>query len=194
MLKLVEFLTIQERRQFESITTSWANSITHTRTNPTKGSRWVTFKSYSGSRGIELAASPRGPCLPMDHPYPTAHPYSPPMMPISVQNPARIWGTWLHSRNELSSHYAKGTFNLDGRSNNDTVLNRHRRDQHNQTYHCLHIRSLPVSIYIIITWLFSTIANIANRDRVSTYISQVTGNHPTSTGLSMAKHVFRFLT
>ena len=45
------------------------------------------------------------------------------------------------------------------------------------------------SIYII-TWFFSTIANIANRDPVSTYISQVTGNHPTSTSLSIAKHMF----
>ena len=39
-------------------------------------------------------------------------------------------------------------------------------------------------------WFFSTIANIANRASVSTYISQVTGNHPTSTGLSRAKHIF----
>ena len=36
----------------------------------------------------------------------------------------------------------------------------------------------------------STIANIANRAPVSTYISQVIGHHPTSTGLSMAKHIF----
>ena len=33
-------------------------------------------------------------------------------------------------------------------------------------------------------------ADIANRAPVSTYISQVTGYHPTSTGLSMAKHLF----
>ena len=38
--------------------------------------------------------------------------------------------------------------------------------------------------------VISTIANIANRALVSTYISQVTGNHPTSTGLSIAKHTF----
>ena len=42
-----------------------------------------------------------------------------------------------------------------------------------------------------ITPLFcSMIANVANRAPVSTYISQVTGNHPTSTGLSMARHIF----
>ena len=37
---------------------------------------------------------------------------------------------------------------------------------------------------------FFMIANIANRALVSTYISQVTGNHPTSTDLRMAKHIF----
>jgi len=35
-----------------------------------------------------------------------------------------------------------------------------------------------------------TIANIDNRALVSTYISQVKENHPTSTGLSIAKHTF----
>ena len=38
--------------------------------------------------------------------------------------------------------------------------------------------------------VISTIANIANRGLISTYISQVTGNHPTSTDLSIAKHIF----
>ena len=38
--------------------------------------------------------------------------------------------------------------------------------------------------------VISTIANIANRVQVSTYISQVTGNHPASTELSMAQHHF----
>jgi hypothetical protein len=45
------------------------------------------------------------------------------------------------------------------------------------------------SIYII-TWFFSMIANIANRDQVSIYSSQEIGNHLTSTELSMAKHIF----
>jgi hypothetical protein len=31
---------------------------------------------------------------------------------------------------------------------------------------------------------------IANHNQVFTYISQVTGNHPTSTGLSKAKQLF----
>jgi hypothetical protein len=33
------------------------------------------------------------------------------------------------------------------------------------------------------------IANIANRDQIDPYISQVIGDHPTSTGLSRAKHL-----
>ena len=50
-------------------------------------------------------------------------------------------------------------------------------------------RLRPASIYIV-TLFFSMIVNIANRDQVSTYILQVIGNHPTSTELSMAKHIF----
>jgi len=46
------------------------------------------------------------------------------------------------------------------------------------------------SPFIINTWLFSTIANIANRDQISTYLSQVTGNHMASTELSMAKQYY----
>ena len=50
---------------------------------------------------------------------------------------------------------------------------------------------IPSGLHLfIITWLFSTIANISNRALVSTYISPITGNHPTSTGLSIAKHIF----
>jgi len=33
-------------------------------------------------------------------------------------------------------------------------------------------------------------SNIANHALVTTYISPVIGNHPTSTGLSIAKHIF----
>ena len=38
--------------------------------------------------------------------------------------------------------------------------------------------------------VISTIENITNHALVSTYISQVTGNHLTSTDLSIAKHTF----
>ena len=46
------------------------------------------------------------------------------------------------------------------------------------------------SVFIYEHMVIPTIANIANRALVSTYISQVTGNHPTSIGLIMAKHIF----
>jgi hypothetical protein len=49
--------------------------------------------------------------------------------------------------------------------------------------------SRPVSFQIINTWFFSTIANIANHDQIDPYILQVTGNHPTSIDLSLAKHL-----
>jgi hypothetical protein len=45
------------------------------------------------------------------------------------------------------------------------------------------------SIYII-TWFFSIIENIANRDQVSIYSSLEIENHLTFTELSMAKHIF----
>ena len=38
--------------------------------------------------------------------------------------------------------------------------------------------------------VISTIAIIANRDQLSTYMFQVIGNHLTSTVLSKAKHIF----
>ena len=76
-------------------------------------------------------------------------------------------------------------FNLVRSANNGTVLNQHRQKDMSQSTHRLH----PASIYIT-PWFFSMIANIANRASVSTYISQVTGNHPTSTDLSRAKQIF----
>ena len=48
----------------------------------------------------------------------------------------------------------------------------------------------PTPLHMKSHGYFSTIANIANRAPVSTYISHVIGNHTTSTGQSMAKHIF----
>ena len=100
--------------------------------------------------------------------------------------PSLGWATQLHGRNELSDQLSdRHAFNLVRSANNGTVLNRHRWNHMSQPIHRLR------SAFIYITpWFFSTIANIANRASVSTYISQVTGNHPTCTGLSMAKHIF----
>jgi hypothetical protein len=46
----------------------------------------------------------------------------------------------------------------------------------------------PPGLIHLFIWFFFTIANIANCDQIDPYISQVIGNHLTSTGLSMAKH------
>ena len=55
---------------------------------------------------------------------------------------------------------------------------------------CFSITIPPDLLFIHQHMVISTIAIISNHDQISTYISQVTGNHPTSTGLRMAKHVF----
>ena len=49
---------------------------------------------------------------------------------------------------------------------------------------CFSITIPPDLLFIHQHMVISTIANIANRALVSTYISQVIGNHPTSMGLS----------
>jgi hypothetical protein len=48
---------------------------------------------------------------------------------------------------------------------------------------------LCLAFTYLITWFFFMIVNTANRDQGSTYISQVIGNHLTSTILSIAKHI-----
>ena len=58
---------------------------------------------------------------------------------------------------------------------------------------CFSITILSGLLFIHEQMVISTIANIANHALVSTYISQVTGNHPTSTGLSIAKHTHLIL-
>ena len=50
------------------------------------------------------------------------------------------------------------------------------------------LHKTPPGLNSLFTWFFSTIANIANRDQSSSYISHMTGNHLTSTSLSIAKH------
>jgi hypothetical protein len=98
------------------------------------------------------------------------------------------WATRLRVRNDLFSQLSERLCSISTEGPT-MVQSLNDIDGINIANHYhLHIRSRPVSIYIIITWLFFTIANIANRDQISVYISQVIGNHPTSTGLSMAKH------
>ena len=100
--------------------------------------------------------------------------------------PILSWATRLRYRNELSDQLSeRHAFNLDRSANNGMVLNWHRQNHMSQPIYRLHLASSYIT-----PWFCSTIANIANCASVSTYISQVTGNHPTSTGLSMVKHIF----
>jgi hypothetical protein len=74
----------------------------------------------------------------------------------------------------------------DKRDEQRSVLNRHRRDHYSPKPYKTPL-GLPLSIN---TWLLSMTTIIANHNQVSTYNLQVTGNHPTFTGLSMAKQLF----
>ena len=77
--------------------------------------------------------------------------------------PALSSATQLHSRNELSGQLSeRHAFNIDKSANNGMVLNRHRWDQHSQPTPCAY-KILPSLHLDYIPWLFSTIANIANR-------------------------------
>jgi hypothetical protein len=74
----------------------------------------------------------------------------------------------------------------DKRDEQRSVLNRHRQNHYSPKPY-----KTPPGLHLSInTWLFSMITIIANHNQVSTYISQVTGNHSTSTGLSKAKQYF----
>ena len=89
--------------------------------------------------------------------------------------PSLSWATQLRSRNELSGQLSeRHAFNLVRSTNNGTVLNQYRWDQHSQPTPCAY--KIPPYLHLDnIPWLFSMIANIANRAPVSTYISQVIG-------------------
>ena len=74
------------------------------------------------------------------------------------------------------------------RSLNDT--DRDRSTPKTSMSCCFSINIPPGLLFIHQHMVISMIANIANRALVFTYISQVIGNHLTSTSLSMAKHMF----
>ena len=206
MLVLAKFLTVRERRWFESISTSWefiSNINLGLPAMVALGHLWYNSGPHfvgspsaaqSGTNGSQVAQAmpahgPRPGCLghacprsidPLpEHPYiESAH--------SNRAGPIVSWVTRLRVRNELSGQLSdRHAFNLVRSANNGTVLNRHRRNHMSQP-----TIDSAWPWFTFTPWFFSTIANIANRALVSTYISQVTGNHLTSTGLSMAKHIF----
>jgi hypothetical protein len=196
----VKFLTIRKRQRFESIATSWAVFLTQTQVYLRQGSLrspLVQLRSYvAGSisaahSGTDQLPGRSGPACPCTHIQLPAHPYYLQCAHSYRTTPGLSWATRFRGWNELFGQL-RGCVQNDMRAYNDVVLNRHRRDKTcTQDIHVL----LPLNHQImfglhlfIITWLFFTIANIANHDQVSTYIA---GDRKslTSTSLSMAKHI-----
>jgi hypothetical protein len=180
---VAKFLTIRERRQFESIATSWAKPLSHARTSLyfTR----VGYRSPYSKMSLDRATRPGGRLMPgsSDHAWPRST--SPlrfvsrlPAMRTTVQTHLER-GTWLHGRNELSGRYVQGTFNLNQGPDNGMILKRHRRDKtYTQDLHVLlHIQiPIPPDLQLfIITWFISMITIVANHDSVATYISWMTG-------------------
>jgi hypothetical protein len=124
---------------------------------------------------------------------PWAHSLCPRHTPFSTSLPIRVYP----SSNSVTSFTVERYFirpakceacvQHDKRDEQRSVLNRHRRNHYSPKPY-----KTPPSLRLSInTWLLFMITIIANHNQVFTYISQVTGNHPTSTGLSMAKQYSR---
>jgi hypothetical protein len=180
---VAKFLTIRERRRFESISSSWVKPKAHTYE---LGQRLALGNlspclRYCGSDPNRKAQGTVGSQVAQAMP---AHGQSLSrrtcLLPSNDANlsldpsPTRV--TWLHGQNELSGRYVNGTFNLNQGPDNGTVLKRHRRDKsYNQGLHALLHLQIPIPPGLqlsIITWFISTITNIANHDKVATYISR----------------------
>ena len=122
--------------------------------------------------------------------YPWTQSDRPPQGAHNRMVPGLSWITRLRGRNELSGQLSeRHAFKMTRRPPTMwSLINTDRINIANPTpfgYKImpgLHLDNTP--------WLFFTIANIANRALVSTYFLQVIGNHPTSTGISMAKYIF----
>jgi hypothetical protein len=116
-------------------------------------------------------------------------PVTPPSAPVCQSE-------FILARNSVTSITVERYFNRpakceacvqhDKRDEQRSVLNRHRRNHYSPKPY-----KTPPGLRLSDTWLLSMITIIANHNQVFTYSSQVTGNHPTSTGLSMAKQFTR---
>ena len=130
MLGLAKFLTIWERRRFESISTSW-EFIPNT--NPglpamiALGHLW--YNSCTHFAGPYRAAQSGTPDARMLRPnLPLGSVYRSPEGAHNRTVPGLSWITRLHGRNELSGQLSeRHAFNLVRSSNNGMVLDRHRR-------------------------------------------------------------------
>ena len=139
MLGLIEFLTIQERQRFESISTSWEFIPNTNLGRPDQWSPLVQLRStFHGlvqcrtirDNQLPGRSGPTCPRLTSGSPHIITTIKS---VYFYRTGPGLSWATWLHGRNELSVQLSEWhAFNLDRSANNGTVLNRHRRDQHSQ--------------------------------------------------------------
>ena len=123
------------------------------------------------------------PSLPLGSVWLPAHPYYHPECTL-LQSGVRPELSYSASWSEWVIWPAKWEecVQNDKRASNNAFLNRHRRNHMSQPTH----RLCPTPSYIT-PWFYSMIANIANRDQVSTYIAG-DRKSPTYTDLSMAKH------
>jgi hypothetical protein len=124
---------------------------------------------------------------------PWAHSSRPRYTPFSTCLPTRVYPgsksvtSFAVERYFIQLAKCEACVQHDKRDDQRSVLNRHRRNHYSPKPY----KTPPGLRLSINTWLLFMITITANHNPVSTYSSQVTGNHPTSTGLSMAKQFTR---
>jgi hypothetical protein len=183
-------LTIQERWRFESIPNQLVIYSSHKPRFPRQGRLDHQWHFPSSRRITVMDCTTQGPPDCQDAPW--AHSSRPRHTSFSISLPIQVYP----GSNSVTSFAIERYFirpvkyeacvQHDKRDEQWSVLNRHRRN-----HYSLKPYKTPSGLCLSInTWLLSMITIIANHNQVSTYISQVTGNHPSSTGLSMTKQLF----
>jgi hypothetical protein len=184
-------LTIQERWWFESIPNQLVIYSSHKPCFPCRGRLDHQWHDFGKRHGINWGRSTQGPPDCQDAPW--AHSSRPCHTPFSTGTRTHVGPGLNHVTSFAVKRYfirpakCEACVQHDKRDEQRSVLNRHRQNYYSPKSY----KTLPGLYLSINTWLLFMITIISNHNQVSTYISQVTGNHPTSTGLSMAKQYFR---
>jgi hypothetical protein len=188
---LSQVLTIQERWRFKSIPNQLVIYSSHKPCFPCQGRLDHQWHDSGKRRGINWGRSIQGPPDCQDAPW--AHSSRPCRTHFSTGTCTRVGPDPNHVTSFTVERYfirpakCEACVQHDKRDEQRSVLNRHRRNHYIPKPY-----KTPSGLHLSInTWLLSKITIIANHNQVSTYISQVTRNHPTSTALSMAKQYFR---
>jgi hypothetical protein len=119
--------------------------------------------------------------------------FASPYTPFNASLPTRVYpgsksvASFAVERYFIRPAKCEACVQHDKRDEQRSVLNRHRRNHYSPKPY----KTPPGLRLSINTWLLIKIPNTANHSQVFTYSSQVTGNHPTFTGLSMAKQFTR---